>query len=168
MTACPAYSWGMANQFCKPKPCVVKAFIEPELLDALTSSLITTECANSVRTSLTDEIDNIYEECKLDGWVNNKKEKSIGINYKSTVQAKEFANYIENIEQPYVVPYSNGCIGFDWIIDDKSISIMFKPEGSYVYSIITNTISDYGENKQTSKNQMNLFQRISSILQERV
>lgn len=166
MTACSISPWGISPQFYNARSAIVKTFIEPELLNDLTSSLVTTECANSVRTSLVEEIDNIYEKCQKDGWVNNKKEKSKGINYQSTLQAKEFASYIDDMEQPYVVPYSNGCMGFEWNSNNILISIMFKPNNSYVYSIITDTISDYGENKQNSKNQQDLLLRIADILAE--
>lgn len=165
MTAC-ARSWGIPQTFYCARPANIKTNIEPELLYWLTSSLVTTECANSVKTSLTEEIDSIYKNCKQDGWVNNKKEKSLGINYSSTLQAKEFAGYIENLEQPYVVPFANGCIGFEWNVNNKLISVMFKSEGTYIYSIVTDTMNEYGENKQTIENQQNLFQRISQVLAE--
>ncbi len=165
MTAC-SRSWGIPQAFYSYRPALIKTNIEPELLDRLTSSLVTTECVNSVKTSLTEEIDSIYEDCKQDGWVNNKKEKSLGVNYDSTLQAKEFASYIEDMAQPYVVPFANGCIGFEWNINNKLISIMFKAEGSYIYSIVTDTMNEYGENKQTIENQQNLLQRISQVLAE--
>ena len=57
-------------------------------------------------------------------------------------------------------------MGFEWNSNNILISIMFKPNNSYVYSIITDTISDYGENKQNSKNQQDLLLRISDILAE--
>lgn len=165
MTAC-ARSWGMQQAFYPYRPAKIRTNIEPELLDRLTSSLVTTECVNSVKTSLVEEIDSIYENCKQDGWVNNKKEKSLGINYNSTLQAKEFASYIEDIEKPYVIPFANGCIGFEWNVNNKIISIMFKSEGTYIYSIVADTRNEYGENKQTIENQQNLFQRISQVLAE--
>lgn len=166
MTACSTYLWGLPQPFYYTKPVRFKTIIEPELLEELTSSLVTTECANSVRVSLNEEIDKIYEECKQNNWANSKEEQCIGMNYNSILQAKEFASYIEDMEQPYVVPYSNGCIGFEWNINNNLISVMFKPEGSYIYSIITDTINDFGENKQNSKNQHDLLQRISNILIE--
>ena len=164
MTACSISPWGIMPQFYSAKPSLVKAFVEPNLLNVLTSSLVTTECANSVRTALIEEIDKIYDECKEEGWANLKKEKSLPLSYKSTVQAKEFASYIEDLPQPYVIPYVNGCIGFEWNSCNKAISIIFKPEGSYIYSIITNTLNDFGENTQNTANQRALFQRISQIL----
>lgn len=167
MTAC-SRSWGIPQTFYSYRPALIKTNIEPELLGKLTSSLVTTECVNSVKTSLTEEIDNIYKDCRQDGWVNNKKEKSLGINYNSALQAKEFASYIEDLDQPYVVPFTNGCIGFEWNINNKLISIMFKAEGNYIYSIVSDTMNEYGENKQTIENQQNLLQRISQVLAESV
>ena len=143
-----------------------KTFIEKDLLELFDKNFITTEKVNSVRTTLSEEIDDIYNECNYDGWANSKQDKSYAIKYRSTVQAKEFANYIEDIKQPNVIPFMNGYIGFEWNISNKIISIVFKDNGDYIYSIITDSINDYGENKQNTENQKALSSRIFKILLE--
>ena len=164
MSAC-AYAWNSSYSACS---FLNKLRLNADLLESFDSSFITTEQTNSIRTTLSADIDRVYEECKNDGWGNLRNEKFVGLNQLSAHHAKEFACYIENIQQPNVVPYSNGCIGFEWNSSEKIISIMFKENGNFVYSIITDSVNDYGENKQTSENQQNLLSRISSILLEGV
>lgn len=162
MSACPiVYPWGNAPTYNFLKP-----VLTGDLLEQLNKSFITTEKVNSIRTTLSEEIDKVYSERNYDGWANSKKEKSYAIKYFSTEQAKEFASYIENIKQPQVIPFMDGFIGFEWNFSNKIISIVFKDNGNYIYSISTDSINVYGENKQNTENQLDLSNRIFKILSE--
>ena len=117
------------------------------------------------RTILSSEIDNVYEECRYDGWTNDTKEKSKGIIYSSYINIKEFIYYLENFNlAPMVVPYKNGCLGLEWNKEDKTITMMFMGNNKYIYSIITNSLNEYGENDQTEENQISIINRISGLL----
>lgn len=162
-TAC--LQWG--NPYIYQYPRDKKIVLPNNEYSKLVIKFTTTACEPSTRSFLFEEIENVYTECKDSGWDNDKKNPSIGISKETVAQAKEFANFILEVEKmPAVVPYTDGNIGLEWNIDNSIIiSIVFIPEKqSFIYSIITDELNEYGENLQTTENQNEFVRKISRIL----
>lgn len=162
-TAC--LQWGNPYGYSYPRD--KKIVLANNEYSKLVINFTTTACEPSTRSFLFEEIENVYIECKETGWDNNKKNPSSGITKETVAQAKEFANFISEIDKiPTVVPYSDGNIGLEWNIENNIIiSVVFIPQKqSFIYSIITNELNEYGENLQTTENQNEFVRKISRIL----
>lgn len=124
-----------------------------------------TACDSTTRTMLLPEVEEVYHECRNNGWANSTREKSKGIIKSSYQDIQEFVSYLKDFEiLPSVVPFKNGCLGLEWNHKDKTVDIMFSGDNKFIYSIITNDTNEYGENTQTEENQINFIKRISGIL----
>ncbi len=143
----------------------VNTMFEPEFIKSNADKYRLTEVESTPRTLLSPEIDAVFNECKNDGWADELKTKSKGILYSSYLNINEFAFYLKDVTIiPNVVPFKNGCLGFEWNYNGACIAIVFCGNNRYIYSIITDTINEYGENYQTETNQIDLIGRITRIL----
>jgi len=155
-----AWTLGQDNPFFEINTLFERVFIENNYKDYQLNAVESTP-----RTVLSCEVDNVFNECKNDGWADNIKEKSKGIVNSSYLDIKEFVYYLKDFNiLPNVVPYKNGCLGLEWNYEDKAIAMMFIGNSKYIYSIITDELNEYGENNQTEENQLNFIKRVSGLL----
>ena len=112
-----------------------------------------------------EELDRIYAECKEDGWVEQDDIPATGISLESINQAKEFLRYVDLEITPYVVPYDNGDVGFEWHIDDRLACVNFKDDNQFSYAIVTPVENYYGTSEQNYQNQMKVANRLSIMLE---
>ncbi len=162
MTVNCAFAW---TYNIKPILYEVNTFFEKNFIKSNTDNYRLIEVESTSRTILSPEIDAVFEECQKAVGVDDAKVKSESILYSSYLNMKEFAFYLKNLNVlPNVIPFKNDCLGFEWNYNNISIVIVFCGNNKYIYSIITDTINDYGENYQTEINQLNFIDRISGIL----
>ena len=127
--------------------------VEKTDIRSVVVNFTTTAVVNSINLTLDSIIDSVYNECSKDGWAVEKKIKAIGIKECSYIQAKKFTKYLNKVPLPNVVPCFDGYIGFSWNMDDISISIVFREDNQFTYSIVKNVSNHYGIITQTDAEQ---------------
>lgn len=157
--ACPINAWSVNNPFPK------KINIEDSVYREVNVVFTTTPTEKSIKTRLAEELETLLIDCGSDGWAYDRKTPAKKISYLSARQAKDFINYIDEVEKPMVVPYFDGSVGFEWNVENKKIiSVVFKEGKHFIFSLITDDVNEYGENTQNIKTQKDLIERITGLL----
>ena len=126
----------------------------------------TTNSVESSSSTLIESIDEVYDECINDGWAVENNLIAKGIKTFSYHQAKIFAKYIENMILPDVVPCYDGLLGFSWNLEQIAISIVFRENNQFTYSIVKKDSNHYGIITQTDGEQRHFVKRIIEELNE--
>lgn len=121
---------------------------------AIKVSFITSELDSSVM-NLSAEIDKIYEEC------DDVQKSNILDSY---FQAKKFLSYLDCIEFPNVLLCDDNCFAFTWDTQNVAVSVVFRSNNIFTYSIVTKGSNDFGLVTQTSENQRKFVERLSEVL----
>ena len=160
--ACPLYNWGMSYTRSDYS---FNSITDIDYIKSFSRNSTLYPMKNSLRSILLMEIEKMYSDLQCQNWIEKLKHDYIDIKYKSYLQIKEFVHYIDKIELvPSIIPYANNCLGLEWNTKNKIISVMFKENNTFIYSIITDDLNEYGENNQTKINQLNFINRIYGIL----
>jgi len=127
--------------------------------------MTTAQREKGIKSSLSDELNAISDKCKEDGWACDDNDSAKGISDVSVQQAQTFIEYIKNVPAPFVVPYYDGDIGFEWNIKNNIvISIVFTGNDQFIFSIISPSGNVYGSKLQNAENQKEFMNTISKVL----
>ena len=125
----------------------------------------TTYIKGSLPDILCSELDDIYQECQMDNWAKNKKEKSIAISIDTYIQAKRFIENMPEMIAPVVSPLYTGKIGLEWNVNNEVLAIVvINGDYTFTYSILSNESNDYGKKKQTKDIQLEFLIHLSEVL----
>lgn len=124
----------------------------------------TTEIDNT-QIGLYEELEQIYNNCKEDGWEIEDDYPSKGVIKESYEQAKRFIAYINNnTPVPNMDAYFNGLIGFTWDSEKASVSLMFKTNSTFTYSIVNDSTKQFVAAKQTKETQNEFIKKLIEVL----
>lgn len=121
---------------------------------AIRVSFVTSELDSSVM-NLSAEIDKIYNEC------DDEIKESVLDSY---FQAKKFLKYLNYIESPNVLLSDDNYLAFTWDTFNVAVSVVFRSNNTFTYSIVTKDSNDFGVITQTVENQRNFVERLSEVL----
>lgn len=118
----------------------------------------------SNKTYIDKTLDDLYNECKNNGWYEEEGLCAKGLSLDSINQARTFANYIDFSDKPNIVPYCDGTIGFEWHKNNALISITFAKPNEFSYAILTPENKSWGTKTQNINNQRQIIAEFKGIL----
>lgn len=122
------------------------------------------------KTLILAKLEEIYKECRQEGWYEENNFMSPSMPLVSVNQAKEFINYLDINSNciPSVVPYVDGYIGLEWNFEDVLISVIFRKPSLIDYAIISKFGNDYGTETQDEINQKELVKKIKNLIERKI